>query len=70
MQMTTETLTEPTASEAPPSWPPLAHLVHPDNLPVRKGTIALCGARLMGVHLEDAAKVCKKCKEISREETA
>jgi len=48
---------------APDAWPPLAHLVWPQDRPVKKGTIALCGAKLMGIDLSGAteAQVCEKC---------
>lgn len=67
--MTTELDTEPAQSEAPPCWPPLAHLIRPEDRPVRKGSLALCGERLMGIDLEGTpCKMCAKCVEIARKE--
>lgn len=68
MNVQTDTDVEPT-SEAPDCWPPLAHLVPPGiPLPVKPGTKALCGARLMGIDLRDAAdcKVCERCLAVAR----
>lgn len=54
--------------EAPPSWPPLAHLIRNEDKPVKEGTIALCGAKLMGIELgrlsQASGKVCEKCEAI------
>lgn len=59
----TETVTEPV--DAPPCWPPVQHIVHESDRPVREGTIALCGAKLMGIDLgrlrEARGEVCSKC---------
>jgi hypothetical protein len=46
------------------AWPPLAHLCR--EKPAKEGSLALCGAKLMGINLEDAHKVCKKCIEIAK----
>jgi len=43
-------------------WPPLAHIT--EDMPVRDGSLALCGAKLMGIELPDAAVVCTKCIKI------
>ncbi len=67
--MTVQTQTLPEI-EAPSSWPPQAHLIREKDRPTKEGTIALCGAKLMGVDLKDTAvsNVCKKCAEIARKE--
>ncbi len=49
-------------------WPPLAHIIRKKDIPVKKGTIALCGAKLMGIELPNPSKTCKKCIEIERKE--
>lgn len=53
-------------TEAPDVWPPLAHIFEGARR-VRKGDIALCGAKLMGIDLEGATqgKVCAKCAELA-----
>lgn len=66
--MTTETETLPEL-EAPSQWPPVLHLVHKKDLPVKDGTIALCGEKLMGINVPGnpaTTQVCKKCAEIRR----
>lgn len=66
--MTTTTKTEPKTSEPIGQWPPLAHLVHKDNLPAKDGDLALCGAKLMGLNdLDDSSHICEKCIKILRE---
>jgi hypothetical protein len=66
--MSTET--EPNLAEAPPAWPPVQHIVHKDDLPVKEGDIALCGEKLMGLYLgmlpEGRGPVCGKCLEAAR----
>ena len=67
--MTKTTITvEPMLDEAPPSWPPLAHLIRNEDRPVKEGTIALCGAKLMGIDLGNlnntSGKTCKKCEAV------
>lgn len=66
--MTTQTITEPMLDEAPPSWPPLAHLIRKEDEPVKEGTIALCGVKLMGIELgrlsQASGKICEKCEAI------
>lgn len=47
-------------------WPPLAHIARGQD--VREGHEALCGARMMGIKLPDAAEVCEECVRIFREE--
>lgn len=78
--MSTETITEPETKPklddgAPlDQWPPVAHLLRKEDLPARPGSIAMCGAKLMGEHLgllgNDGArfKICSKCEEIARKE--
>lgn len=45
-------------------WPPLAHLTR--ERPPKEGSLALCGAKLMGLDLPNATKVCRKCVEIAK----
>lgn len=45
-------------------WPPLAHLCR--EKPPKEGSLALCGAKLMGLDLPNATKVCRKCTEIAK----
>ena len=68
--MTQETLTEPTTSDPLTCWPPKAHIVRREDLPAKEGTVALCGAKLMGMDLKgDVRKAqCKECLKIMREE--
>ena len=68
--MSTETLVEPKLGDAPPCWPPVAHIVRKENRPVKEGTLAVCGAKLMGIDLKgtDVGKVCEKCVEIVKKE--
>jgi hypothetical protein len=49
-------------------WPPLAHIARKRPGTVREGDIALCGAKLMGLNLNDAHKVCEECIKIARQE--
>lgn len=63
--MSTETLTEPKTSDAPPCWPPVAHIRDKRNADKK---VALCGAKLMGLDLDDADKLCPKCVEIFKRE--
>ena len=49
-------------------WPPLAHIERKSDGPLREGKLALCGAKLMGIKLPDATKVCEKCIKIARQE--
>jgi hypothetical protein len=76
--MSTETTTEPEVKpdlgEAPPCWPPVAHLIRKEDEPAREGTIAICGAKLMGIDLgrlhqaRAGTPVCKKCLDILAKE--
>lgn len=50
-------------------WPPLVHIWRKTGKPVKKGDVALCGAKLMGLALPDATKVCPECMEIFRAQT-
>jgi len=55
------------STDALDCWPPVAHLVERWQQPVKPGTIAICGAKLMGIDLERVeCKVCGKCLEIAR----
>jgi hypothetical protein len=66
--MTTKTRPAPQLGDPIGEWPPLAHLVRKDQLPAKEGDIALCGAKLMGINLDTANKVCEKCVRIARQE--
>lgn len=66
--MSTEVETEPKLGEAPPCWPPVAHMIHKKDEPVREGSIALCGVKLMGLDLgrlkNHTGDICPKCVEV------
>jgi hypothetical protein len=47
-------------------WPPLAHIHDKREGKLKEGKLALCGAKLMGLDLPDAVKVCEKCIEIAK----
>lgn len=69
--MSTELETEPQLADAPPCWPPVAHMIRKEDEPAKEGTIALCGERLMGINLgrlTPSSAVCKKCVEVARRE--
>jgi hypothetical protein len=68
--MTTETIVEPQLADAPPCWPPKAHIRDKRKGPLKDGALALCGAKLMGLDLEGTSvnNVCKECVEIARRE--
>lgn len=63
----TEPVTLPLTSDAPPCWPPVQHIVRNEDKPVREGTLALCGEKLMGLDLGSlrtaSGEVCAKCVE-------
>jgi hypothetical protein len=63
----TEPITQPLTGDAPPCWPPLQHIVRNEDKPVREGTLALCGEKLMGLDLGSlrtgTGEVCAKCVE-------
>lgn len=58
--MSTETQTNPQVADAPPCWPPVAHIIDKREV---SAEYALCGAKLMGIVLDNAEKVCVKCIE-------
>jgi len=64
----TEPMTEPMLDDVPPTWPPLAHIIREEDKPVKEGTIALCGTKLMGLDLglvkDVSGKICEKCEAI------
>lgn len=62
--MTTTTITEtkPVLDDAPPCWPPVSHIIRKEDEPVKPGTIALCGEKLMGLDLGWGRASCKKCE--------
>lgn len=67
--MTTSTETKPRLEDGTMSqWPPLAHIVRKKPGTIKEGDLALCGAKLMGLNLPDATKVCEKCIKIARQE--
>jgi hypothetical protein len=72
MQTITKTEVEPMTDEAPPSWPPLAHIIRNEDRPAKEGTIAVCGTKLMGIDLGNlnnaSGKICGKCVEVLRKE--
>jgi hypothetical protein len=51
-------------------WPPVSHIIHRKDMPPKEGTVALCGAKLMGIDLQGNVRKasCKKCLEIMRRE--
>lgn len=63
----TEPVVDPLLGDTPPCWPPVQHIVRNEDRPVREGTLALCGEKLMGLDLgalRDAkGEVCAKCAE-------
>ena len=61
----TETLTEP-VEQAVGHWPPIAHIT--EEVPVVEGSLALCGAKLMGIELKDAHEVCAECIKIYKQQ--
>ncbi len=48
-------------------WPPLAHMIQREDVPAKEGTIALCGAKLMGITLPAGSTTCKKCIEVYKQ---
>lgn len=66
----TQTVTKPITDDSLSCWPPKAHIVRKKDMPAKEGTIALCGAKLMGMDLKgDVQKAnCEKCVEIMRKE--
>tara|TARA_R100001086_G_scaffold245787_3_gene177156 strand:+ start:1899 stop:2093 length:195 start_codon:yes stop_codon:yes gene_type:complete len=48
-------------------WPPLAHIARGRD--PKEGDEALCGAKLLGIKLDDASEVCEECARIFREES-
>jgi hypothetical protein len=67
MSTATEPEVEPKLDDAPPCWPPVSHIIRNEDKPAKPGTIALCGAKLMGIdlgRLKDAnSTLCPKCVE-------
>jgi len=65
--MTTETITKPVLDDGTLTcWPPKAHIIRKEDQPAKEGTIALCGAKLMGMDLKgDVTKAtCDKCLKV------
>lgn len=62
--MTTQT--QPEVDSVIGQWPPVAHIIRKKDQPAREGTVALCGAKLMGIDLNgDTLKTnCQKCREV------
>jgi len=67
---TTETLPKPKLSDADACWPPVAHIAKKKQGTVKEGDIALCGERLMGINLDEAHVICKRCLEIFQREVS
>lgn len=63
---------QPEVAEAPPTWPPVQHIIRNEDKPAKEGTIALCGEKLMGLDLgalrNARGKVCEKCIEVFERE--
>jgi hypothetical protein len=66
--MSTSIETKPQLGSPSDHWPPMAHIERKSDGPLREGKLALCGAKLMGIPLDDAHKVCEECIEIARKE--
>ena len=67
----TITITKPkTTDDTLSQWPPKAHLIRRKDMPATEGTIALCGAKLMGMDLDgDVLKgSCKECIAVAKSE--
>jgi hypothetical protein len=64
--MTEEQVSTEVSTDAPTHWPPLAHIWRKTGSQPKKGDVALCGAKLMGLTLPDATKVCRECVELFR----
>lgn len=66
--MSTETKTEEQTARKGTldQWPPKAHFVRREDLPVREGSYALCGKKLMGLELDGSVKkaTCARCTQI------
>lgn len=63
--MQTETQTEVEGATLS-QWPPVAHIARGTD--PQEGDKALCGARLMGIKLDEAAVQCEECVRIFRGE--
>ena len=65
----TQTLPE-TTDDTLTHWPPKSHIVRREDLPAKEGTVALCGAKLMGTDLKGNTRKaqCDRCQEIMRRE--
>jgi len=66
--MSTSTETKPQLGMPSDQWPPLAHIERKSDGPLKEGKLALCGAKLMGIPLDNASAICEKCIEIARKE--
>ena len=68
----TDPVVEPLLGDAPPCWPPVQHIVRNEYRPVKEGTLALCGEKLMGLDLgslrDVKGEVCAKCIEVFKRE--
>lgn len=67
--MSTSTDTKPSIGTPSDQWPPLAHIEDKREGPLVEGKLALCGAKLMGIPLDNASAMCEKCIEIFKRET-
>jgi hypothetical protein len=66
--MSTSIETKPQLGSPSDHWPPLAHIERKSAGPLREGKLALCGAKLMGIPIDSAHKVCEQCIKIARQE--
>lgn len=59
--MTTET--KPKTEDSVGQWPPVAHIIRNEDKPATEGSRALCGARLMGIDLQEGVEkaTCEEC---------
>lgn len=67
--MSTTTDTKPKLDDTIGQWPPMAHIERKSDGPLKEGKLALCGAKLMGIPLDDASQMCEKCIAIFKRET-
>lgn len=65
----TDTKTKPSTGDTIGQWPPQAHIFKSHGVTASKpkeGDVALCGAKLMGLDLPTATKVCEECLKIAK----
>ena len=66
--MSTKVEDKPQLGSPSDHWPPMAHIERRSDGPLVEGKLALCGAKLMGIPLDSASKVCERCVEIAKQE--